>query len=62
MIRSILLSLSLGLFVGAAAAVTCFFKYEHVSGMNKICVYDMLGSDVAITIKAYQLCPQTINR
>ena len=43
-----------------AHAGTAFFKYEYTSGMNKICVYDYLGSDVAITIKSYQLCPLTI--
>jgi hypothetical protein len=43
-------------------AVVCFFKHDYVSGMNKICVYDCLGSDAAITIGAVQLCPLTINR
>jgi len=44
----------------AAEAGTAFFKYEIEAGMNKICVYDYLGSDYAITIKAYKLCPMTI--
>lgn len=44
----------------SAMAGTAFFKYDRVSGMNKICVYDHLGSDVAITIAATQLCPLTI--
>ena len=44
-----------------ATAGTAFFKYERVSGMNKICVYDHLGSDVAITIASYKLCPLSIN-
>lgn len=43
-------------------AVVCFLKHDYVSGMNKICVYDCLGSDAAITIGAVQLCPLTINR
>ena len=51
------------LFASASAfAGIAFFKYEYISGMNKICVYDHLGSDVAITIQSYQLCPLTINR
>jgi len=51
----VLLSISTLAFAG-----TAFFKYEHISGMNKICVYDYLGSDYAITIKSYQLCPLNI--
>jgi len=46
----------------ADAAVTCFFKSEYTSGFNKICTYSCLGSDVAITIGATQLCPLTIQR
>ncbi len=44
-----------------ANAGMAFFKYERISGMNKICTYDHLGSDVSITIKSYKLCPLTIN-
>ena len=45
----------------SATAGTAFFKYEYTSGMNKICVYDHLGSDIAITIKSFKLCPLSIN-
>lgn len=38
-----------------------FLKGERVSGMNKICYYDHLGSDVAITVSSVALCPLTIN-
>mgnify|MGYP006124345933 FL=1 len=44
----------------AEAAVTCFKKTEYQSGFNKICIYNCLGSDKAITIKNTQLCPLTI--
>ncbi len=44
----------------ANSAVTCFFKSSYTSGFNKICTYDCLGSDVAITIGATELCPLTI--
>ena len=44
-----------------AYAGTAFYTGERVSGMNKICYYDHLGSQVAITIKATQICPMTIN-
>jgi hypothetical protein len=43
-------------------AVICFGAGEQVSGMNKICYYDCLGSIVAINVKSYQLCPLSINR
>jgi hypothetical protein len=54
-IAILLLSISTLAFAG-----TAFFKYEYESGMNKVCVYDYLGSDYAITIKGYKLCPITI--
>ena len=44
----------------ANSATTCFKKGEYTSGFNKICIYNCLGSDVAITIKNTQLCPLTI--
>lgn len=53
---------SISLSIPKAHAGVCFFKYEYVSGMNKICIYDCLGSDTAITVKSHQLCPITINR
>lgn len=59
--------LALGVWFGApkpteALALTCFYTDERVSGMNKICYYDCLGSAAAITINATSLCPLTINR
>jgi len=55
------LILVLSLVSISAMAGTAFLKYERTSGLNKICVYDHLGSEVAITVKSYQLCPLTIN-
>lgn len=43
-------------------AATCFSTGEQVSGMNKICYYDCLGSAVAITVRSIDLCPLSINR
>ena len=40
---------------------TCFFKGERTSGMNKICYYDCMGSEAAITISNVSLCPLSIN-
>ncbi len=45
-----------------AADVICLFKSERLFGTNKICYYDCLGSTVAITIDALQLCPLSIRR
>lgn len=41
-------------------APVAFFKRSYDSGFNRICFYDRLGSEVAITISATALCPQTI--
>lgn len=43
-------------------AVVCMKSGEQTSGMNKICYYNCLGSQVAITIGAVELCPLTIDR
>ena len=50
-----------GYLIKDAYAVTCFKKGEYTSGFNKICIYNCLGADVAITIKNTQLCPLSIN-
>ena len=48
--------------IPANAAITCFKSGEQVSGMNKICYYDCLGSTNAINVKSHQLCPLNIKR
>lgn len=45
----------------AAVAGTAFLKGEQVSGMNKICYYEHLGSVIAITIGSTELCPLSID-
>lgn len=47
---------------GAPADVICLFKGEQISGRNKICYYDCLGSIFALTIDGLQLCPLNIRR
>lgn len=34
-----------------------FLRNSYVSGMNRICVYDRLGSQVVTTIPAAAICP-----
>ena len=46
----------------ANSAVTCFKTGEQISGMNKICYYDCMGSTAAITISSVALCPLTIQK
>lgn len=43
-------------------AVMCVKTGEEVSGLNRICYYECLGSTAAITINAADLCPMSINR
>lgn len=46
----------------AQAAVTCFKSGEQTSGMNRICYYNCLGSQAAITISISEMCPLSIRR
>jgi hypothetical protein len=45
---------------GGVATSVGFYKKEYTSGHNKICVYDRLGSEAAITIGAAEICPPSI--
>ena len=45
-----------------AASETCFLKGQRVDGMNRICYYDCVSGDAAITVKSVQLCPISIRR
>lgn len=49
------------LFSTLLYAATGFLKSEKISGMNKICFYDALGSTYALNVKSYELCPLTYN-
>ena len=46
---------------GVKVAVICFKSGEQVSGMNKICFYNCLGSTVAINVSSVALCPLSID-
>ena len=54
-----LLSLALAASSRAFAA-TGFYKGEKISGLNKVCFYDVLGSPYTVNVGAAQLCPQSI--
>ena len=46
--------------LSTAEAGTGYLKSQRISGLNRICIYNHLGSDVAITIKSTELCPLSI--
>ena len=46
--------------VTSAFACMAFYKSDYTSGLNKICIYDHLGSEHAVTIKNYQVCPVSV--
>lgn len=48
-------------FVSTSYAAMGFLKREDVSGLNKICYYDVLGSMKTINVQSHQLCPVTYN-
>ena len=46
--------------LACASANACFLKSETNSGMNKICIYDCVDGERAITISATSLCPLSL--
>ena len=50
--------LLVGLF-SELAATTGFLIGEKVSGLNRICYYDVLGSTYTLNVPAYEICPVT---
>ena len=59
--KKIALFAAIVVFASSAYAGKAFYKSERISGLNKICYYDHMGSEVAITIKSHELCPMTID-
>ena len=52
--------LALLVSVAVAWGSGCYLKYSYVSGMNRICMYDCLDGDRALTIGACDLCPLSL--
>jgi hypothetical protein len=48
--------------LACGSANACFLKGERTSGMNKICYYDCVDGERAITIGAVELCPLSLYR
>jgi hypothetical protein len=45
---------------GGASVGVAFLKSSYISGLNKICIYDRLGSQVVTTIGSTQMCAMTL--
>ena len=45
---------------GGSATGGAFLKSQYVSGFNRVCNYDRLGSAVAITVGSTQTCPLSL--
>jgi hypothetical protein len=45
---------------GGTSVGVAFLKRNYQSGFNRVCIYDRLGSEVAVTIGSTALCPQSL--
>ena len=59
-LRFALFSLVLVSFAESGFAETAMYTGESISGLNKICYYRSSAGIHAITIKAHQICPSSI--
>ena len=39
---------------------SCYLKKDAISGMNKICIYDCMGSLYTKTVRSVNLCPLSL--
>ena len=46
-------------FVPPLDACYAIYESDYVSGLNRVCFYDHLGSTYTITVDSVELCPQT---
>ena len=44
----------------SSSSLSCFKTSERVSGTNKICSYNCMGSEVTRNIRSTQICPMSI--
>ena len=58
--KKVLLGLALMVSMSAHAGMA-FYTGEYISGMNKVCLYDYLGSTYTRNVKSYALCPMSIS-
>lgn len=45
---------------GGASMGTAFLRSSYISGMNRICIYNRMGSQFVTTIGSAEICPLTV--
>lgn len=45
--------------ISQPSAPTAYFKSSYISGANRICIYDRLGSQYVVTMRSVDICPLT---
>jgi hypothetical protein len=55
-----LIVIALVSFAESALATTAMFSHSYIDGTTKICIYKSYYGSHAITIKAHQICPGSI--
>jgi hypothetical protein len=60
LLKFALLSLLLVSLAESAFAVTAMFSHSYIDGTTKVCIYKSYYGSHAITIKAHQICPSSI--
>jgi len=53
--------LAIAVFASAVFTGTAFLQHESIAGTDKLCYYDNLGSQVAMTVNADSMCPRAID-
>ncbi len=52
--------LAIAVFASVVFTGTAFLQHESIAGTDKICYYDHLGSEVAMTVSADSMCPRAV--
>ena len=60
LLKIVLFSCVLVSFAESALAVTAMLSHSYIDGTTKICVYKSYKGSHAITIRAHQICPSSI--
>jgi hypothetical protein len=55
-----LFALLLVSFAESSLATTALFSHSYIDGTTKVCIYKSYYGSHAITIKAHQICPGSI--
>ena len=59
--KLILATIAVASLTSPAWAAKAFLVREYTTGQTKTCIYAFLGNEYARTIKAYQMCPYSID-